>query len=159
MKCPPLVQEVVYNGILKKDRRSIHEKIARKIENMFADRLNPYYETLTFEYLLGRIHLQTALHGGYLSVGRCQQVDGKQADARNWRPARWSSQRWQSLPGRSARIADYGERPGKSALWSGLSAERIMLAKLALPVVNHLTKRSCRGSRRVMIPLAPQPCV
>ncbi len=73
MKCPPLVQEVVYNGILKKDRRSIHEKIARKIENMFADRLNPYYETLTFEYLLGRIYLQTALHGGCLAVGRCQQ--------------------------------------------------------------------------------------
>ena len=30
-----LTQEVVYNGLLKKDRREIHEKIARVMENLF----------------------------------------------------------------------------------------------------------------------------
>ncbi len=49
-----LVQEVAYSGILKNDRRGIHEKIALKIESMFADRLSPYYETLAFHFTMGQ---------------------------------------------------------------------------------------------------------
>ncbi len=49
-----LVQEVAYSGILKKDRCSIHEKIALKIETMFAGRLSPYYETLAFHFAMGQ---------------------------------------------------------------------------------------------------------
>jgi class 3 adenylate cyclase/tetratricopeptide (TPR) repeat protein len=48
-----LLQEVVYRGIRKDDRRSIHENIARKIEKIFADRLRPYYETLAYHFTMG----------------------------------------------------------------------------------------------------------
>ncbi len=50
----PLTQEVVYNGLLKKDRQSIHEQIAIVIEQIFQDRLPEFYETLAFHFKLGQ---------------------------------------------------------------------------------------------------------
>ena len=49
-----LTQEVVYNGLLKKERREIHERIARVIEELFTDRLPEFYETLAFHYKGGK---------------------------------------------------------------------------------------------------------
>jgi tetratricopeptide (TPR) repeat protein len=48
-----LTQEVVYNGLLKKDRREIHERIANVIEDLFKDRLVEFYETLSFHFSKG----------------------------------------------------------------------------------------------------------
>jgi class 3 adenylate cyclase/tetratricopeptide (TPR) repeat protein len=45
-----LTQEVVYNGLLKKERQEIHELIARVMESVFHDRLPEFYETLAFHY-------------------------------------------------------------------------------------------------------------
>lgn len=45
-----LTQEVVYNGILKKDREIIHEKISRAIEDIYRQRLPEFYESLAFHY-------------------------------------------------------------------------------------------------------------
>ncbi|MFW6055290.1 MAG: adenylate/guanylate cyclase domain-containing protein, partial [Thermodesulfobacteriota bacterium] len=41
-----LAQEVVYNGLLRSERRLIHDKIAGVIEALFADRLHEFFETL-----------------------------------------------------------------------------------------------------------------
>ncbi len=49
-----LAQEVVYNGILKKERREIHERIALVMENLFGDRLQEFYETLAFHFARGQ---------------------------------------------------------------------------------------------------------
>jgi len=49
-----LTQEVVYNGLLKKERREIHERIGRVIEHLFPDRLSEFYETLAFHFKQGR---------------------------------------------------------------------------------------------------------
>ncbi|MBE9569249.1 MAG: AAA family ATPase [Proteobacteria bacterium] len=46
----PLTQEVVYNGLLKKERQVIHEKIALVMEQLFHDRLSEFYETLAFHF-------------------------------------------------------------------------------------------------------------
>jgi class 3 adenylate cyclase/tetratricopeptide (TPR) repeat protein len=48
-----LTQEVVYNGLLKKERREIHEHIAIVIEQLFQDRLPEFYETLSFHFARG----------------------------------------------------------------------------------------------------------
>ena len=48
-----LTQEVVYNGLLKKDRREIHEKIAIVMEKLFQYRLPEFYETLAFHFSRG----------------------------------------------------------------------------------------------------------
>jgi class 3 adenylate cyclase/tetratricopeptide (TPR) repeat protein len=49
-----LTQEIVYNGLLKKQRREIHEQIALVMEGLFQDRLSEFYETLAFHFARGR---------------------------------------------------------------------------------------------------------
>jgi tetratricopeptide (TPR) repeat protein len=48
-----LTQEVVYNGLLKKERRSIHNKIGLVIEYLFKNRLAEFYETLAYHFTNG----------------------------------------------------------------------------------------------------------
>ncbi|MFC1883095.1 hypothetical protein ACFL2S_16625, partial [Thermodesulfobacteriota bacterium] len=42
-----------YNGLLKKERKKIHERIAVVIEQLFQDRLAEFYETLAFHFSRG----------------------------------------------------------------------------------------------------------
>ena len=68
-----LTQEVVYNGLLKKKRQEVHERIARVMEQLFYDRLPEFYETLAFHYKQGQ-SLQKAVEylvkSGEKSLGR-----------------------------------------------------------------------------------------
>ena len=48
-----LTQEVAYNGLLKKERREIHERIGQVMETLFPDRLPEFYETLAFHFSRG----------------------------------------------------------------------------------------------------------
>jgi class 3 adenylate cyclase/tetratricopeptide (TPR) repeat protein len=50
----PLTQEVVYNGLLKKERQEIHEQIGLVMEKLFQERLPEFYETLAFHFLRGQ---------------------------------------------------------------------------------------------------------
>jgi class 3 adenylate cyclase/tetratricopeptide (TPR) repeat protein len=45
-----LIQEVVYSGLLKKDRQAMHEQIGLAMEQVFADRQPEFYETLAFHF-------------------------------------------------------------------------------------------------------------
>jgi predicted ATPase/class 3 adenylate cyclase len=45
-----LTQEVVYNGLLMKERRLIHEKIGLVMEELLQDHLPEFYETLAYHY-------------------------------------------------------------------------------------------------------------
>jgi class 3 adenylate cyclase/tetratricopeptide (TPR) repeat protein len=49
-----LTQEVVYNGLLKKERQAIHERIGWVMEHLFKDKLPEYYETLAYHFQLGQ---------------------------------------------------------------------------------------------------------
>lgn len=49
-----LTQEVVYNGLLKKERQVLHERIALVMEQLFYDRLPEFYETLAFHFKQGQ---------------------------------------------------------------------------------------------------------
>jgi predicted ATPase len=49
-----LTQEIVYNGLLKKQRREIHEHIARVMESVFKDRLAEFSETLAYHFARGQ---------------------------------------------------------------------------------------------------------
>ena len=49
-----LTQEIVYNGLLKKQRREIHEHIARVMESVFKDRLAEFNETLAYHFVRGQ---------------------------------------------------------------------------------------------------------
>ncbi len=56
-----ITQEVVYNNLLKKDRREIHERIGMVIEELFKDRLSEFYETLAYHFKQGQ-SVQKAVH-------------------------------------------------------------------------------------------------
>jgi class 3 adenylate cyclase/tetratricopeptide (TPR) repeat protein len=45
-----LTQEVAYNSLLLKRRKEIHEKIGQAIEEIYADRLEEFYEMLAYHY-------------------------------------------------------------------------------------------------------------
>jgi len=49
-----LTQEVVYNGLLKKERRAIHERIGLVMEQLFNDRLPEFYEALAYHFKMGQ---------------------------------------------------------------------------------------------------------
>jgi predicted ATPase/class 3 adenylate cyclase len=46
-----LTQEVAYNSLLHKKRREIHEKIGRAMEQIYAERLEEYYELLAYHFV------------------------------------------------------------------------------------------------------------
>jgi len=48
-----LTQEVVYNGLLKKERQNIHEKIGQVMEELFKNRLPEFYEALAYHFKQG----------------------------------------------------------------------------------------------------------
>jgi class 3 adenylate cyclase/tetratricopeptide (TPR) repeat protein len=53
-----LTQEVVYNGLLKKERRAIHERIGLVMERLFQNRLPEFCETLAYHFHQGQSYLK-----------------------------------------------------------------------------------------------------
>lgn len=45
-----LLQEITYNSMLKNDRKQIHEKVGRTIEESFQDHLHEFYEVLAYHF-------------------------------------------------------------------------------------------------------------
>jgi class 3 adenylate cyclase/tetratricopeptide (TPR) repeat protein len=56
-----LTQEVGYASLLKKECQQIHQRTAKVMEHLFADRLTEFYETLAMHYRLGKSPLK-AVH-------------------------------------------------------------------------------------------------
>ncbi|MBT3368387.1 MAG: AAA family ATPase, partial [Nitrospina sp.] len=54
-----LTQEVVYNGLLKKKRKEVHEQVGFVMEQLFRDRLPEFYETLAFHFQQGQSVLKS----------------------------------------------------------------------------------------------------
>jgi predicted ATPase/class 3 adenylate cyclase len=48
-----LTQEVAYNSLLQKRKKEIHEKIGRAIEQIYAERIEEFYEMLAYHYSNG----------------------------------------------------------------------------------------------------------
>ena len=56
-----LTQEVAYNSLLIKRRKETHEKVGQAIEQIYADRLEEFYEMLAYHYSLSK-NSQKAYH-------------------------------------------------------------------------------------------------
>jgi class 3 adenylate cyclase/tetratricopeptide (TPR) repeat protein len=48
-----LTQEVVYKGLVTRERQAIHERIGHVMEQLFQDRLSEFYETLAYHFKNG----------------------------------------------------------------------------------------------------------
>ena len=57
-----LTQEVVYNGILKKERLEIHRRIAVVIEQLFQKRLPEFFETLAYHFSQAQSEFKAAYY-------------------------------------------------------------------------------------------------
>jgi len=76
-----LTQEVVYNGLLKKDRREIHERVARVMEAFFQQRLPEFYEILAYHYTRGESPLKAVeylMRSGEKSLARYAVAEAHQ---------------------------------------------------------------------------------
>jgi class 3 adenylate cyclase/tetratricopeptide (TPR) repeat protein len=50
-----LTQEVAYNSLLQKRRKEIHEKIGKAIEEIYAERMEEFYEMLAYHFDQGEV--------------------------------------------------------------------------------------------------------
>jgi class 3 adenylate cyclase/tetratricopeptide (TPR) repeat protein len=68
-----MTQEVVYNGLLKKERQEIHERIGLAIEQLFHDRIHEFCETLALHFIQGQSRIKAVgylMMSGEKSLGR-----------------------------------------------------------------------------------------
>jgi class 3 adenylate cyclase/tetratricopeptide (TPR) repeat protein len=75
-----LTQEVAYSGLLLKRRKEIHEKIGRAIEQLYAERLEEYYELLAYHYVRSdntAKALEYLDHANRKAVKACAAEDAK----------------------------------------------------------------------------------
>jgi class 3 adenylate cyclase len=49
-----LTQDVVYSGLVKGNRKAIHERVGRVMEKLFEDRLPEFYEALAYHFQRGQ---------------------------------------------------------------------------------------------------------
>lgn len=76
-----LTQEVVYNGLLKKERQEIHERIGLVMEQLFHDRIPEFYEALAFHFKQGRSvekAVDYLMKSGEKSLSRCAVEESHQ---------------------------------------------------------------------------------
>jgi len=76
-----LTQEVAYNGLLKKERQKIHERIGLAIEQLFSERLTDFYEILAFHFKQGISKskaIEYLMKSGKKSFSRCDSAEAHQ---------------------------------------------------------------------------------
>ena len=76
-----LTQDVVYDSILTRRRKQIHEEVGKAIENLYAERLEEFYEMLALHYTeagLSKKAIDYCLRAGKRATERsaCQEAIG-----------------------------------------------------------------------------------
>jgi len=68
-----LTRDVVYESILNRKKKNLHEKIGNAIEELYADRIEEQYELLSYHYALSE-HWQKAVHFGRLAAEKAHKL-------------------------------------------------------------------------------------
>jgi tetratricopeptide (TPR) repeat protein len=68
-----LTRDVVYESILTKKKKNLHEKIGDAIEELYADRIEEQYELLAHHYALSE-HWEKAVHFGRLAAEKAHKL-------------------------------------------------------------------------------------
>jgi class 3 adenylate cyclase/pimeloyl-ACP methyl ester carboxylesterase len=87
-----LTHDVAYQTLLERERRELHGKIARLIEELYADRLPEFYETLAYQYERADVP-ERAAHYALLSGERAAKHLAPEAEDHFRRAARLSQGR------------------------------------------------------------------
>ena len=76
-----LIQEVMYNSLLKKERQEIHERIGHVMGELFPERLPELFETLAFHFKNGKSRFKAVeylMQSGKKSLNRYAVVESHQ---------------------------------------------------------------------------------
>ena len=68
-----LTRDVVYESILTRKKKNLHEKIGDAVEEMYADRIEEQYELLAHHYALSE-HWEKAVHFGRLAAEKAHKL-------------------------------------------------------------------------------------
>jgi len=68
-----LTRDVVYESILSKKKKNLHEKIGDAVEKLYADRIEEQYELLAHHYALAE-HWEKAVHFGRLAAEKAHKL-------------------------------------------------------------------------------------
>jgi tetratricopeptide (TPR) repeat protein len=86
-----LTRDVVYESILTKRKKNLHEKIGNAIEKLYADRIEEQYELLAHHYALSE-HWEKAIHFGRLAAEKAHKLSQfQQAVTIYEKTAKWIS--------------------------------------------------------------------
>jgi class 3 adenylate cyclase/pimeloyl-ACP methyl ester carboxylesterase len=84
-----LTHDVAYQTLLESQRRALHETVAKLIEELYAERLAEFYETLSFQYRQAEM-AEKGAHYALLSGERAAKHLAPEAEEHFRRAARWS---------------------------------------------------------------------
>ncbi len=68
-----LTRDVVYESILNKKKKKLHEEIGNAVEKLYADRIEEQYELLAHHYALSE-HWKKAVHFGRLAAEKAHKL-------------------------------------------------------------------------------------
>ena len=68
-----LTRDVVYESILNRTKKSLHEKIGNAVETLYTDRIEEQYELLAHHYALSE-HWEKAVHFGRLAAEKAHNL-------------------------------------------------------------------------------------
>ena len=68
-----LTRDVVYESILTRKKKNLHEKIGNAVEELYADRIEEQYELLAHHYALSE-HWEKAVHFGRLAAEKAHKL-------------------------------------------------------------------------------------
>jgi class 3 adenylate cyclase/tetratricopeptide (TPR) repeat protein len=124
-----LTQEVVYEGLLKKERSEIHERIGLAIEQLFPNRRQEFYEILAYHFKQGNSKLKAVeylMKAGRKSFSICSVEEAQQyyKDAYNI-----LSQLVNESKEKNALLIDLLNDWGLTLIWRGSYTELINLFK------------------------------
>ena len=84
-----LTHDVAYQTLLESQRRSLHRVVAELIEELYAERLPEFYETLAYQYAQADVPEQAARYA-LLSGDRAAKTRAPEAEQHYRHAARWS---------------------------------------------------------------------
>jgi class 3 adenylate cyclase/pimeloyl-ACP methyl ester carboxylesterase len=91
-----LTHDVAYGTLLESQRRALHDTVARLIEELYADRLPEFYETLALQYRRAE-RPERAAHYALLAAERAARHLAPEAEDGFRQAAEWSSGREECL--------------------------------------------------------------
>jgi class 3 adenylate cyclase/tetratricopeptide (TPR) repeat protein len=135
-----LTREVVYDSILTPKKRSLHERIGRAIEALYAGEVEKHYEILAGHFAESRNYEKAAMYSK-LAVKKCEK-------AGSLRDAIEHAKKWIVMLERMPRSEDVQKEIIKARVTLGLYYSQILDFSAAKESVDPIVEKAAKGDDR-----------